>query len=110
MINGKQCTIAWYVDDNKVSHVSDEVLTEVIDEVKKHFGELLVSRGKEHTFLGMNLKFKDDGTVHLRMKGYIEEAIVLRPSYCLVKMYPKRSKTLRQRSYLPSVKCQRHSL
>jgi hypothetical protein len=77
MINGKQCTIAWYVDDNKVSHVSEDVLTEVIDEVKKHFGELVVSRGKEHTFLGMNLKFKDDGTVHLGMKGYIEEAIEL---------------------------------
>ena len=25
-INGKQCTIAWYVDDNKVSHVEQDLI------------------------------------------------------------------------------------
>ena len=26
-INGRQCTIAWYVDDNKISHVDPDVVT-----------------------------------------------------------------------------------
>ena len=32
-IKYKQCTIAWYVDDNKVSHVDEEVNTQVIETV-----------------------------------------------------------------------------
>ena len=35
-INDKQCTIVWYVDDNKVSHVDPEVVTEVIELMKGH--------------------------------------------------------------------------
>ena len=31
MINGKYCTIQWYVDDNKVTHVSEDVIIAVID-------------------------------------------------------------------------------
>ena len=31
MINGKQYTIVWYVDNNKVSHEDPEVVTQVID-------------------------------------------------------------------------------
>ena len=46
VINGKQCTIVWYVDDNKVSHVDPVVVSEVIDSMKKHFGDLSVTRGK----------------------------------------------------------------
>jgi len=30
-IKGKQCTAAWYVDDNKISHVDDTVVTDVIE-------------------------------------------------------------------------------
>ena len=28
-INGKQCTIAWYVDDNKIFHVDSKVVTKI---------------------------------------------------------------------------------
>ena len=46
MINGSQCTIAWYVDDVKISHKSEEVLTDIIKKVENKFGPLSVSRGK----------------------------------------------------------------
>ena len=29
-MKGKQYTIAWYVDDNKVSHIDEEVIIRVI--------------------------------------------------------------------------------
>jgi hypothetical protein len=34
MIEGKQCTIAWYVDDNKISHVDPDVVTRIIEREK----------------------------------------------------------------------------
>ena len=38
MINGKQCMIAFYVDDNKVSCEDPEVVSKVIQTLKGHFG------------------------------------------------------------------------
>jgi hypothetical protein len=75
IIDGSQCTILWYVDDNKLSHMSENVVTSVIDHIKKHFGDLVISRGKEHKFLGMNITFNDNGSLEIEMKKYIEEAI-----------------------------------
>ena len=31
MIYGKQCTIAWYVDDNKISYVDPKVVTDILE-------------------------------------------------------------------------------
>jgi len=46
MINGKQCTIAWYVDDNKISHVEPDVVTEIVAKIEKRFGKMTVTQGK----------------------------------------------------------------
>ena len=59
---GKQCTIAWYVDDTKISHVDPEVVTSVMSAIEQRFDKMKVTRGKEHTFLGMNIKYTDRGT------------------------------------------------
>ena len=55
VINGKQCTIQWYVGNNKVKHVSEDVITGDIDITKKCFRELVVSCRKKHTFLVMEI-------------------------------------------------------
>ena len=72
-IKYKQCTISWYVDNNKVSHVDEEVNTKVIETISEHFGNLVVSRGKKHKFLVMDIYFLEDGKLYLFMKYYIEE-------------------------------------
>ena len=77
MINGKQCTIIWWVDDNHISHMSDGVIDMVISTIEERFGKMAVTRGKEHVFLGMKLRFPGNGTVRIMMKEYIEEAIDL---------------------------------
>ena len=75
MINGKQCTIAWYVDDNKLSHVDPQVVTDVLNTVKEHFGELVISRGEEHDLLGMKIKInRADKTVTIDMRDQLKEA------------------------------------
>jgi len=74
MINGKQCTVAWYVDDNKISHEDPEVVTDVINKIEERFGKMTVTRGKEHIFLGMNITFENKHVI-IDMKSYCEEAI-----------------------------------
>ena len=75
-IDGKQCTIAWYVDDNKISHVDPEVVSMIIEKIESHFGKMTVTRGSDHIFLGMNIHYnKDAGTATIKMKDYLTEAI-----------------------------------
>ena len=76
-INGKHCTIVWFVDDNKILHIYEEVKTKVIKIIAKHFGEITLSRGKKHKFLGMEIEFLVDGKLSLSMKDCIEESIYL---------------------------------
>ena len=68
VINGKQCTIAFYVDDNKVSHEDRKVVSKVIQTLKQHFGDLKVFRGTKHTFLGMNIEILKDKKIQIDMR------------------------------------------
>jgi hypothetical protein len=74
-IDGQQCTIAWYVDDTKISQDSNKVVTRVIRKIKKRFGKMTVTRGKKDVSLGMDVEFKIDGTATIKMREYIKEAI-----------------------------------
>ena len=67
----------WYVDDNKVSYADGEVNIKVIETIAENFGNIPVSRGKKHNFLGMDIEFLSDGELSLFMKDYIEESIDL---------------------------------
>ena len=35
IIEGKQCTVVWYVDDNKISHMNSQVVDQCIVEIEK---------------------------------------------------------------------------
>jgi len=67
MVNDKQCTIAWYVDDNKISHVNPTVVTQIIEAIEQHFGKMTIVRGTKHIFLGIDIDFISDGTVKIGM-------------------------------------------
>jgi hypothetical protein len=64
------------VDDTKISHKSDNVVSHVIEKIEERFGKMTVTRGKGHVFLGMNIDFHTNGTADVKMKEYIKEAIV----------------------------------
>ena len=74
-IRYNQFTIACYVEDNKVSHVDEEVNTKVIETIAEKFGNLKVSRGKKDKFLVMDKEFLAECKLFLLMKYYIEESI-----------------------------------
>ena len=42
MINGKQCTIVWHVDDLKISHVEPTVVTTILNLLDKKYGQEIV--------------------------------------------------------------------
>ena len=48
VMNGNQCTIAWNIDDNKISHVSKEVVNSMIKKLESYFREFTVTNGDEH--------------------------------------------------------------
>jgi len=75
LVEGTQCTIGWHVDDMKISHVNCNVVTDIINLLELEFGKMSVTRGKEHTFLGMVVTYNDNRTASINMKGYLQEAI-----------------------------------
>jgi hypothetical protein len=58
MVNGKQLTVTWHIDDLKLSYVDENEVTKTIDRLKSIYGEdMRVSHGKRHDYLGMDLDF-----------------------------------------------------
>ena len=75
-IKGSQCTIVWYVGDNKVSHKDQAVVNDMIQRIEAKFGHMSKPQGDEHEYLGMKLHFDcEDKTVKILMQSYINEAI-----------------------------------
>jgi hypothetical protein len=58
MINDKQFTMVWHVDDIKMSHEEEKEITRMITWLKSIYGDdMRVSRGCVHDYLGMTLDF-----------------------------------------------------
>lgn len=73
IIKGKQCTIVWYVDVMKTSHMDAGALDVIIKKFEEKLGKMTITQGNEHTFLGMQLEYKRAGTVTITMKEYLVE-------------------------------------
>ena len=74
-INGKQCTIAWHVDDCVATHIEQSVLDALGALMIKHFGDMKIHTGKEHEFLGMKLIITDDRKLKIDMRRHIQEML-----------------------------------
>jgi hypothetical protein len=64
VIQGKQCTILWHVDDFKISHISATVIEDIWAKLSERFGKedpLTINRGKEHEYLGMTFDYTSAG-------------------------------------------------
>ena len=71
MINGKQCTIGWYVDDNMLSHVDPTVVDSVIEMMEGYFPGLVIERGTKLNFLGMELDFFEKRKLTVGLVQYL---------------------------------------
>ena len=78
MINGKQCTIGWHVDDLKISHVDLEVVDDILNKLDKRYGKeapMFTTRGNIHDYLGMTLDYNIYGKVKITMFESIAKII-----------------------------------
>ena len=75
IVDGKQVTITLYVDDLLVTCESEPILDAAIAEVQGLFGGATVHKGKVHSYLGMTFDFTQEGSVSVKMDGYVEDVI-----------------------------------
>ena len=78
MVNGKQMTISWHVDDVKASHKESKILDGFFQWVKDTYGsigEVKITRGKIHEYLGMTLDYSVPGQVSINMIDYVKSMI-----------------------------------
>jgi len=83
LIDGKQCTILWHVDDITVSHCNAQVVTEVVNELQEEYRKeapLTVSHGKKHDYLGMVIDYSRNGAVTITMFDFISNMLKELPS------------------------------
>lgn len=83
MVDGKQLTVIWHVDNLKISHVDPAVVSDTIALLNQRYGKLApvtVTRGKTHDYLGMTLDFSTDGQCAIRMDDYVDRVLSEAPS------------------------------
>jgi hypothetical protein len=75
MIDSKQCTIVWHVDDLKLSHVKQSMLDDLADKLNVKYGQetpLIMHHRKIHDYLGMTIDYSEDGKVKFIMTDYVQ--------------------------------------
>ncbi len=83
MMQGKQMTICFHVDDCKLSHRKPKVMDGMIKYLRQEYesifedgsGKMTVSRGKLHKYLGMTLDYSVRGQIKISMIDYVDEIL-----------------------------------
>lgn len=86
IVEGSQITVTWHVDDVKVSHGDPRVVDSFLKWIKDQFGaigEVKVTRGKIHDYLGMILDYSIPGQVSIDMTRYVKSMVDNMPKEAL---------------------------
>ncbi len=78
MVNGKQLTVAWHVDNLKVSHVDKAVARDFIEWVRQlcgKTGDVKPVFGDKHVHLGMTLDCSQKGSPRVDMRDHVNEML-----------------------------------
>jgi hypothetical protein len=78
MIDEQQCTVLWHVDNLKISHVREDVHTDIIKRINDEFRKeppITITRGKVHNYLGMILNYSEKGKVKTKMLDYVNKML-----------------------------------
>jgi hypothetical protein len=76
VVDGKQVTVCWHVDDLKASHCDPAQVTIFGEWLSKKYGVAVAThRGKVHNYLGMIFDFLAKGKVMVTMVEYIKDII-----------------------------------
>ncbi len=80
IVEGKQITMCFHVDDCKLSHEHPKVIDETVNWLRAEYecifedglGAMKVHRGKVHKYLGMGLDFSHQGKCIVTMHDYLD--------------------------------------
>ena len=80
VVNNKQHTVTWHVDDLKSSHIDPKVNDEFHKWLEAKYGDPKIGkvkavRGKRHDYLGMTLDYSEPGKVKIDMIEYVKEML-----------------------------------
>ena len=80
IVNNKQHTVCWHVDDLKSSHVDSKVNDEFLEWLEKTYasddiGHVKAARGNRHDYLAMILDFSIPGVLQVDMTPYVNSMI-----------------------------------
>lgn len=78
MVDGKQHTVQFHVDDLMASHVNPKVNDKFLvwlNSIYGKYGEVKATRGKVHDYLGMVFDFFVPGKVSVSMKDYMNKLV-----------------------------------
>ena len=78
MVNSEQLTIRWHVDNLKSSHIDPKVNNEFLQWIKDTFGQLgevKMTPGPLHNYLGMTLDYSVPGQVSIDMSHYVKKMV-----------------------------------
>ena len=78
MINGKQHTVRFRVDNIMSSHVDSKVINKFLQWLHRNYGKLKkvsATRGKIREYLGMTIDFLNKGKVKFKMIDFVEKMI-----------------------------------
>jgi hypothetical protein len=83
MVDGKQLTVQFHVDDLKISHMDEDVIKNMVKDLNGIFGQdgtlLEASYGKVHEYLGMTIDYSEENVVKFTMYDYLEDILAESP-------------------------------
>ena len=81
VFDGDPCTVAWHVDDLKISHKNESVIRSVIEQLEGEYGKMSVTTGSVHHYCGMTLIFENK-SLKIDMKEYLRDTVNEFPEDC----------------------------
>ena len=77
MVDGKQQTVTWHVDDVKASHVDAKVNDKFVEWLDEKYGDPIIGKvkavsGKRHDYLAMVLDYSVPGKLKVDMTRYVK--------------------------------------
>ena len=74
-VNRQKYTIVWHVNYLKFPHTYPEKVTKMLNHMEEKFGKMIISCGKKHEYLGLELDYNTSGEVKMTMVPYLRKFI-----------------------------------
>jgi len=83
IVRGRQMTVSWREYDLKVSHIDPKAVGDFLMWIKMRYrciGEVKITRGKYHEYLGMKLDYSQAVSIKIDMVDYLKTMVESFPS------------------------------